>query len=69
VLVSETEIAAAMVFMLSVHRVVAEGGGTVGVAAALAGSLPRPAGPLAIVVSGGNTDPAAIIALAAANGS
>jgi threonine dehydratase len=64
VLVSEAEIAAAMVFMLSVHRLVAEGGGVVGVAAALAGRLPRPAGPLAIVVSGGNVDPAAILALA-----
>jgi threonine dehydratase len=69
VLVSEAEIAAAMVFMLSVHRLVAEGGGAVGVAAALAGRLRRLDGPLAIVVSGGNADPAAILALAAADGS
>jgi threonine dehydratase len=69
VLVAEAEIAAAMVFMLSVHRLVAEGGGAVGVAAALAGRLRRLDGPLAIVVSGGNADPAAILALAAADGS
>jgi threonine dehydratase len=65
VLVSEDEIAAAMTFVLSAHRVVAEGGGTVGVAAALAGKLPELDGPLAIVVSGGNVSPAAILKLAA----
>jgi threonine dehydratase len=67
VLVSEAEIAAAMLFLLGTHRLVAEGGGAVGVAAALAGRLPVPVtgldGPLAIVVSGGNADPAAILAL------
>ena len=64
VLVTEDEIAAAMTFCLAVHRVLAEGGGAVGLGAALAGKLPRPGGPLAIVVSGGNVDPAAILALA-----
>jgi threonine dehydratase len=64
VLVTEDEIAAAMIFCLSVHRVVAEGGGAVGLAAALAGKLPRPGGPLAIVISGGNVDPAAVLSLA-----
>jgi threonine dehydratase len=67
VLVSEAEIAAAMLFLLGTHRLVTEGGGAVGVAAALAARLPVPAagldGPLAIVVSGGNADPAAILAL------
>lgn len=64
VLVTEAEIAAAMVFLLSGHRLVAEGGGAVGVGAALAGRLTGLDGPVAIVVSGGNTDPAAILALA-----
>jgi threonine dehydratase len=64
VLITEEEIAAAMVFVLATHRLVAEGGGAVGVAAALAGRLPQADGPLAIVISGGNTDPAAILALA-----
>jgi len=63
VLVTEDEIAAAMLFTLRVHRVVAEGGGAVGVAAALAGKLAPAGGPLAIVVSGGNVDPAAVLAL------
>jgi threonine dehydratase len=68
VLVTEDDIAAAMLFILCVHRVVAEGGGAVGVAAALAGKLARADGPVAIVVSGGNADPAAILALAAGDG-
>jgi threonine dehydratase len=63
VLVSEAEIAAAMLFLLDTHRLVAEGGGAVGVAAAQAGRLTGLDGPLAIVVSGGNADPAAILAL------
>ena len=37
---------------------------SVGLAAALAGKLARPDGPLAIVISGGNVDPAAVLALA-----
>ena len=64
VLVTEAEIAAAMLFLLTTHRLVAEGGGAVGVGAALAGKLTDLDGPLAIVVSGGNADPAAILALA-----
>jgi threonine dehydratase len=65
VLVTEAEIAAGMVFLLDTHRLVAEGGGAVATAAALAGRLTGLDGPLAIVVSGGNTDPAAIVALRA----
>jgi threonine dehydratase len=64
VLVTEDEIAAAMTFCLSVHRVLAEGGGAVALGAALAGQLSRSAGPLAIVISGGNVDPAAVLSLA-----
>jgi threonine dehydratase len=63
VLVSETDIAAAMVFALSVHRVVAEGGGCAALAAALSGKLPALDGPLAIVVSGGNVDPRVVLDL------
>jgi len=63
VLVGEAEIAEAMLFLLGTHRLVAEGGGSVGVAAALAGRLTGLDGPLAIVVSGGNADPATILAL------
>src|SRR5580693_4204973 len=63
VLVTEAEIAAAMTFSVSAHRVLAEGGGAVGLAAALAGKLPRLAGPVAIVISGGNVSPAAVAAL------
>jgi threonine dehydratase len=65
VLVTEAEIAAAMIFALRVHRVVAEGGGAVGLGAALAGKLSVLHGPVAIVVSGGNVDPAAVLALEA----
>lgn len=65
VLVTEAEIATAMLFALRVHRVVAEGGGAVGLGAALAGKLSGLDGPVAIVVSGGNVDPAAVLALEA----
>lgn len=64
VLVSEDEISRAMRFALRTHHVLAEGGGSVPMAAALAGKLQPPAGsagPLAIVVSGGNVDPAAVV--------
>ncbi|HEY1616720.1 MAG TPA: pyridoxal-phosphate dependent enzyme [Streptosporangiaceae bacterium] len=63
VLVDEDEIAAGMVFALRTHRLVAEGGGAVALAAALAGKLPALVGPLAIVISGSNVSPAAILAL------
>jgi threonine dehydratase len=65
VLVTEDEIAAGMLFALQVHRVVAEGGGSVALGAALAGRLPPLDGPLAIVISGSNVDPAAVLALRA----
>ncbi|MGH3393913.1 MAG: pyridoxal-phosphate dependent enzyme [Streptosporangiaceae bacterium] len=64
VLVTEAEIAAAMVFLLGTYRLIAEGGGAVATGAALAGRLGDLDGPVAIVVSGGNADPAAILALA-----
>jgi len=55
--VTEDEIAAAMRFVFLRHHVVAEGGGSVTVAAALASKLPRGDVPLVLVVSGGNVDP------------
>jgi threonine dehydratase len=63
VLVTEEEIAAAMQFALSAHHVLAEGGGAVALAAVLAGKTGPLTGPVAIVVSGGNVDPAKVLAL------
>lgn len=55
-LVSEEEIAAAMVYALRSERIVVEGGGAVGIAAVLAGKVAGPWRKVAIVVSGGNAD-------------
>jgi threonine dehydratase len=58
-LVSEDEVAEAMVFLLERSKLVVEGAGAVGVAALLAGKLPPPRHPdraTAIVLSGGNVD-------------
>jgi threonine dehydratase len=63
VLVGEADIGKAMQFALSAHRVVVEGGGAVPLAAVLAGQIRPETGPLVIVVSGGNVDPATILAL------
>lgn len=54
--VGEEEIAAAMRF-LHTEGITAEGGGAVGVAAALAGAVPPCGGPVVVVVSGGNVAP------------
>ena len=56
VLVSEQEIAEAMTFLLEEHRVVAEGGGAVGIAALLAGKAKQLGRNIAVVISGGNVD-------------
>ncbi|HEY1330949.1 MAG TPA: threonine/serine dehydratase [Actinomycetota bacterium] len=61
--VTEPEIAAAMVFALRYQHVLAEGGGAVGVAAALAGRLDGAGSTIAIVVSGGNVDPKLVLSL------
>ncbi|NQV07716.1 pyridoxal-phosphate dependent enzyme [bacterium] len=58
-LVSENEIAAAMAHLHSNEGETVEGGGAVGVAAVLAGKVAAP-GPIAVVVSGGNVDPAVL---------
>jgi threonine dehydratase len=68
VLVDEDDLAPAMVLLLRSHRVVAEGGGSAPVAAALAGLLGSEGpsdGAVVLVVSGGNLDPARIVELAA----
>ena len=56
VLVSDEEIAEAMVFALQEHRLVVEGGGAVGIAALLSGKVRETRGSMAVVVSGGNVD-------------
>ena len=57
ILVSENEIAAGIRYAAAVEGEIVEGAGAVGIAALLAGKI-RPDGPTAIVVSGGNIDPA-----------
>ena len=56
VLVTETQIASAMRFMIEKQGWVVEGGGAVGVAALLHDLLPRDGRCTAVVVSGGNVD-------------
>ena len=56
VLVSEDEVAEAMVFLLERTKLVVEGAGAVGVAALLAGKLEPKPGTTAIILSGGNVD-------------
>jgi threonine dehydratase len=53
-LVSDEEIAAAMVFALQQHHLVVEGGGAVGIAALLQGRVPALGGNVVVVISGGN---------------
>ncbi len=53
-LVSEAEIAAAMAWALTEHRLVVEGGGAVGIAALLHGKVAVGDQTVAVVVSGGN---------------
>ncbi len=57
ILLDEAEIAAGIRHAANVEGEVVEGAGAVGIAALLAGRI-RPHGPTAIVVSGGNIDPA-----------
>ena len=56
VLVSESEIAAAIMALMDKERLVVEGGGAVGVAAILAGKI-EPIAPTVVVLSGGNIAP------------
>ena len=61
--VSEEEIAAGMVHALTRERVLAEGGGAVGIAAALAGKLSGSGANIVLVISGGNVDPRVVLSL------
>jgi threonine dehydratase len=56
VLVSEEEIAEAMLFALEEHHLAVEGGGAVGIAALLSRKVEVTGGHVAVVVSGGNVD-------------
>jgi threonine dehydratase len=64
VLVSEDEIARAMVFALEHEHLVLEGAGAVGVAALLAGKAEGLGRRLALILSGGNVDLAALLKIA-----
>ena len=54
VLVSEEEIASAMLYCLEEHHMVVEGGGAVGIAALMADKVKKLGKKTAVVVSGGN---------------
>lgn len=56
--VTEAEIARAMAYGFRELSLVLEGGGATALAAVLAGNAPAGAGPLVVVLSGGNVDPA-----------
>lgn len=60
VLVSESEIARAMAWLMLQGGQVVEGSGAVGVAALLSGKLALGKGPVVFVLSGGNADPAVL---------
>jgi threonine dehydratase len=55
-LVSEDEIAGAMVFALEKHRLIVEGGGAVGIASVLYGKVKELGERVAVVVSGANAE-------------
>jgi len=68
VVVSEEDIADAMVWLLERSKLVVEGGGAVGVAAVLSGKVvPAPRGATVIVLSGGNVDPGLLAMVAQRN--
>jgi threonine dehydratase len=54
IVVTEDEIASAIVFAYEEHRLVVEGGGAVGLAALLHGRVRGPGREVAVVISGGN---------------
>src|ERR1019366_5776622 len=65
IVVSEDEVAEAMVFLLERAKLVVEGAGAVGVAALLSGRLDASgSGTTAIVLSGGNVDPGLLAQIA-----
>ena len=58
VAVTDEEVAQAMAYAFSVLKLVVEPGGAVGLAAVLSGKLPTTGRTIAVVLSGGNVDPA-----------
>ena len=65
VVVTEEEIARAMVWLLERSKLVVEGGGAAGVAAVIAGRVaPAKSGSTVIVLSGGNVDPGLLAGIA-----
>jgi threonine dehydratase len=66
--VTEPEIADAMRYAATELGLVVEGGGAVGLAALLAGAY-QPAGPLCVILSGGNVDPLILAELLSQNSS
>jgi threonine dehydratase len=64
ILVAEDEIADGMFFVFDRHRLVVEGAGAVGVSALISGKIQNP-GRAALVLSGGNVDPALLVRIAA----
>lgn len=56
VLLAEAEIAAGIAYAFFEHQVVLEGAGAVGIAALLHQKVPHLAGPVAVILSGGNID-------------
>jgi threonine dehydratase len=68
VVITEEDIADAMVWLLERSKLVVEGGGAAGVAALLAGHVsPAPTGSTVIVLSGGNVDAGLLAAVAQRN--
>ncbi|MEJ2168420.1 MAG: hydroxyectoine utilization dehydratase EutB [Desulfobacterales bacterium] len=67
VLVSEDQIAEAMLFCLDQQRLVIEGAGAVGVSAVLADKISDPGSKTLIVLSGGNVDAATLVRIALKN--
>jgi len=63
VLLSEAEIAAAMVYALRQEKQVVEGGGSVGIGALLAGKVMHLGEHVVVVVSGGNVEMGKLLAL------
>ena len=64
VIVSEEEVAEAMVFLLERAKLVVEGAGAVSVAALLAGRVGEAPGTTAVILSGGNVDPGLLAQIA-----
>ncbi|MCB0144755.1 MAG: hypothetical protein KDE50_33040, partial [Caldilineaceae bacterium] len=67
VLLSEEEIAAAMIFALQEHHLLVEGGGAVGIGALLHNKVHVRDQQVAVVVSGGNVDVELLLRLAASH--